>query len=485
MKIKPNQICPCGSGRKFKKCCSGKIDWKVLLNQDSGLGIKKLSPRGKNLLFFEAICSALQIDNEKLTDLKKYKAAFTDKAVQQIHESIVEIWPLDTNLSDTLSRRGGEVSGLYIGDYSVDFLEKAVIRHCLYSDKILLSDPFVYPHSVNDEFNPILNPGQYRTQTLENVNRFLRFYPWILSGMVDFIRMPTDFDRKLNWEFLKRAHSQANERDLKGALEATTDNLLERHLEDRKRSLMFLSIPDSQLRKFYREKLSKNAPVSEEEFLSFVQKERNRTPDFLEPLDRFSDRQMHIMSSGGTIEIAAMVAEMSQSYLFTDMAFRWEIIKRERESCGVNSEVWSPFAKAMQQAKFNFLNNIDSEVALRLRKEDRLQGVRSVLRDAWRTDLSDDPFDEKNALLLSENFISSINEAEAEWDSIRAELTKFAGAEIGATALAAGPLIASGQAGWLAGGLMSVAAINFGVYKQKHKSFKRRFPASFFINISS
>jgi hypothetical protein len=159
-----------------------------------------LSLRGRNIRFATKISEALQLD--RLGDsrsLRDYKAAFTAKAVRAIHEAVMEVWPPDLDIMRTLSLGGGnDVSGLYVGDYDLDYISRALVRHSIYANKILVVDPFVYPASVKDEFNPILNPDQYRAQTLRNVNFYFTLMPWIEAGIVQIIRTPADFDPALN-----------------------------------------------------------------------------------------------------------------------------------------------------------------------------------------------------------------------------------------------------------------------------------------------
>lgn len=45
--------------------------------------------------------------------------------------------------------------------------------------------------------SPILNPEQYRVQTLRNVNLWFTLAPWIEAGLVEVIRTPADFNPKL------------------------------------------------------------------------------------------------------------------------------------------------------------------------------------------------------------------------------------------------------------------------------------------------
>jgi hypothetical protein len=202
-KIKRNQLCPCLSGEKFKRCCYGRVDWETIIQQGRDYR-PYLSLRGRNFYFANRISEALQLDTiGKTRSLKDYKAAFTAEAVRKIHEAVMDVWPPDIDIAEALKRRSSDVSGLYIGDYGPEYVTRAVVRHSIYANRILLIDPFVYPASVRDEYNPIVNPAQYRSQTLKNVNLWFALLPWIEAGVVAFIRPPSDFDRRLNWDLMK------------------------------------------------------------------------------------------------------------------------------------------------------------------------------------------------------------------------------------------------------------------------------------------
>jgi hypothetical protein len=266
---------------------------------------------------------------------------------------------------------------------------------------------------------------------------------------------------------------------------ATVAQLRERHGKDQATRLLLLTAPDEQIREKLRAFDESLTTEQEEKFLAYVRQQRERDPDFLEPMGPSNPVQYHLMSAGGFLQSAQFAAEHTGSYLFTDLLARWEVLKRSKETLTKESKVWTPFAKSLQEARFSFLNDLNLGVALRLRQEGRLSGVRGVLREAWNADLTDDEFDEQNAVHLSENLKEKVREAEAEWLDIKAELAKYAGAELAAGLLAGGPLVASGHAWWLAGGAIVAGAAHSAISLYKSKGFKKRFPASFFIDLES
>jgi len=155
-KVGVNDTCPCGSGKKYKYCCKGSLDWEAL-HRSHGDWRPHLSTRGRNLHFINRVFAALQLDTVDQFDLSKYKGAFTAKAVREIHEAVMDSWPPYLDIDSVLRRGASEVSGLYVGDYGPEYLMRGIVRQSTYADKILVVDPFIYPRSVTDEFNPILN----------------------------------------------------------------------------------------------------------------------------------------------------------------------------------------------------------------------------------------------------------------------------------------------------------------------------------------
>src|SRR5258706_5019077 len=136
-------------------------------------------------------------------------------------------WNCDPNIDirAALKRQPNDVSGLYIGDYGPEFAIRAIVRHSIYANRILLIDPFVYPSSARDEYNPIVNPEQYRAQTLKKVNFWFALLPWIEARIVALIRPPADFDPRLNWAIMEAQMKKFEENEeLKKASKQSVDD---------------------------------------------------------------------------------------------------------------------------------------------------------------------------------------------------------------------------------------------------------------------
>lgn len=481
-RLSPNARCPCGSGKKFKRCCSGQIDWNSII-KDRADPRPYLSVRGRNLKFLDKLAEILLLDSSGHTkSLTEYKKAFTATAVRDLNEEIVGLWPKNTDLKRVLRPSPGTVSGLYVGDYSPDQLTQAIVRHSLYATKLLIVDPFIYPLSVRDEFNPILNPGQYRAQTLRNANLWIALAPWIEAGLVEIIRIPTDFDHKLQWESMKLQYEKfAAIPELQAAAEITVDEMKQRHLKDWAFRDLILSRPDVSLIEELEKIAKKTDGISKEDLLAYVQQVRDQDPDFLEPFGMGeSEAQLRIFTTGAMYQVARLTATLTESYLITDIHSKWREIELDREGRSGETQTWSPFAKAFQDAEFKYLNNVSIQDALTLRKEDRLESFRTFLRGVWRQACEPQSFDRINGKLMAEELQSEVAKANEEWKQIDRELLKYAGGA-GAGLLTSMPMIGSGQGVFLAAASVIAGAAAIGAATWQRQGFKDKFPAAFFL----
>lgn len=478
-RIGRNELCPCGTGKKYKHCCLGNVDWEDIFGNHKDWR-PHMSIRGRNIAFTNRLGEILNLNT--VNDLKDYKKGFTDRAVQEIHEAVLEFWPPDLDIVSALSKCSSDVSGLYVGDYDLDYVLRGVVRHSIYANKILLVDPFVYAPSVRDHFNPILQPSQYRGQSLRNTNFWFSLLPWIDAGLVEIIRTPDDFDRKLKWESLKRAEARIDsDEELKKALDRSVEELQKRHMDKRSEEMLLLSAPDSYLRQTFDELNLEKDGYTVDDFIACVQRKRDANVNFLEPVG--DDGELMMMSSGGSHEIGLLTANITNSYLVTDLYIKWRALELDREKCNAETKIWSPFAKAVQESPLKYLDNLRLDHALELRQEGRLESMRRFLMQVWRQARTESEFDEANARLFGEQLQAEVAQAEEEWDKIDEDLLKMVRTEIGAGLLAAGPLIAAGHGEFLAAAGVAAGTFDLWASTRRRTKFPMQFPAAFFMNV--
>jgi hypothetical protein len=487
VKVGRNNLCPCGTGLKFKACCQGKVNWNGILRSEPDKAVEHLSVRGRNLIFVQKIYEALKFDTDSPPkSLLDFKEAFTPAAVRFINEAIVELWPKTIDIRAVLTASRADVSALYVGEYQPESLLRTVTRHCLYANKIILVDPFVYPLSVKEEFSAIAHPEQFRTQTLRNVHMWFQLLPWIKAGLVEFIRTPADFDRKLNWESMLRQKKKFEENaELRAVLDATVQSKVEKFSERENLRMLVLSAPDRYLSRLFHELKLGTEEYGEKEFLAHIHEMRKRDPFFLEPLGSVEGRtsEFHIVSSGASYDIARLTAALTGSYLVTDLESRWKEIELDREQAGIQQPEWSPLARAFQNANLKYLNTLDLPHALAIRQEGRLESLRSFLRGLWSAAATGNPFAEQNAQYLADELEAAVRSAEEEWKQIDRDLLKWLGGEAAAALLSAGPLIASGQAEFVAAAAITAGTATLTASYMQRRGFQDKFPAAFFMKI--
>jgi hypothetical protein len=483
-RISRNSLCPCGSGLKFKKCCQGRVAWSHQLQGGDQVDPRWLSGRGKNLMFIAAMLDALQLDTHNLNlHRADFKRAFTPEAIRKIYQASVQIWPDFDDLKRILRKEAESTSGLYTGTYRPEVVRRAVTRHTLYCDRILLVDPFTDARRVRDEFNPIVHPEKYRTTALMCANLWLSLAPWIVAGVVRFIRTPGDFDASLEMEGYRL--QELREKQFPELVELRRQWAEEAVEADSEMSEYYmLHESDEQLAASWRQHYPSATETDVNQFLEDVRRRRERHPFYNDPFEfqrgKGQVSEFLITTTGTNYEMAKQTALLSGSHLITDLPPRWREIELDRDSAKVDERKWSPFAKAFHNLKIKYLDDVPLEAALVLRKEDRLEQMRGFMNKVWRLS-GDDSFAPANVENLASELLERVREAEDEWEKIDRDLLKLL-QPVGAVAAS---FVAAGGAGWVpaAVGAAAVGITGLGIAQHQRASFERRFPAGFFLKL--
>ena len=160
------------------------------------------------------------------------------------------------------------------------------------------------------------------------------------------------------------------------------------------------------------------------------------------------------------------------------MSTRWKEIEIDRPNLTGEIALWSPFAKALQNADLNVLTSGSLEAALKLREENRLEGMRLFFRRVWNACKDPDEFLDPNSLNLTVELDERVAEAKSEWRKIDQDLFKWFGA-------AGSALVAGAFANFLPAAGVAVVGGAFGLVDAhlKRTAFKERYPAAFFLDL--
>ena len=483
-KIGRNAQCPCGSGRKYKDCCLDVVDWKALLNQPPSVHDRRFTVRGKNLRFMEVLGQALQLDSiEQPARFADFKHAFTPEAVRQIYTAIPEIWPDAADYQRCVTAERPSVSALFTGTYTPESVIRAVTRHSLYSERIFLVDPFAYAPRIRPEFNPVIHPEQHRANAVRNTFLWWSLAPWILAGIVCFIRTPGDFNAAIEREVLDIQRDKIEETDqLRSAIEKQTKEEMDRvgPFDRDMGEHFFLSHSNEDLLAMMKDDPGENPFSSDVEFLRYIQSRREEHPYYVERLPG-QNKEFLLHTSGASYEMAKRICSIGDFHIVTDYRSRWLELEFDYAFVKDNLRNWGPFAKAFHSAPLRILDKVPLESALELREQRRLESLRLFLRKVWKTSREAESFAEENAINLAAELDEKIREADIEFKKIDQQLIKW----VGAAGAAGATLFTTGIADFVpaASAAITGAAAALARSTWQHRSFKTQFPAGFFLGV--
>lgn len=484
MKFGRNKPCPCGRIAKYKKCCYPNIDWDKVVDGEPQRIPSLLTIRGKNIGFVNAVADALQLDHVAPTSWSELKRAVTPTAVRKIHSALQYYWPNQADLSRVLAQDQHQERALYVGSYEPASVLQGLTRHILYSDKILLFDPFVYPGFLKPEFDPIENPQKHIVNTLKWVGFWLKLAPWIDAGLVEIVRNPDDYDPALlkesaEWQIAFHGQHRA---EIETATQSTIKDDWSGPAGDEFRLFNVLIQSDDALVQDYLAQNPEASPLDIDRLLAYIRQQRADHAYYSEGVVEGRLPQFVTMTTGANYYTSKAVAAVAGAHLITDMRVRWKEIELDRSANGAELGAWTPFAKAFQGLTFSFLDQVPLDAALNLRREERLDGMRSFLRSVWRTTKEDNELADHNIVALADELGHRIAEADEEWKKIDRELLKWLSLESG-TALAATATVGAGAGVWLAGGWAVAGLGQLASAWMQRSGFRRRYPASFFLEL--
>lgn len=393
-KIGPNDLCECGSGIKFKKCCREKI----ISDKPSS---KELSIRERNLFFCNKIKKILGLSNNKTwTDVQ---TELTDEQVIAIHQLYSDLWPKDTDLISLLPKPDKNLRALYTGiiDPSITIYTITNLTH--YFDEIIIQNPFINPISVRPEFSPILNPQQYKLETLKNVYLLLTFEPYIKKGYINFIPDVCSFNQYLHFQMLSMAEKRLGsyfisekDKDYKILIQLQKDDL----------ERLIMMLPKYQQRKQIK---IANPNLSENDVDLVIGRldEKKQSDPFIILQDKIGG-QIIKTNMIPNFEISLFLSQLIGSALLTDSSQRWkEITESQYNENGKVAYSWPRICDVINSLDFTFYKY--PEDIFQLRKFGNLAYFRKGMRELYAAIQEDlDPI-KSEALLkkIEKEFIKS------------------------------------------------------------------------------
>ncbi len=323
-KLGVNDLCGCGSGKKFKKCCKGKP--KALRPSWSERSIRE-----RNMAFCRGISEILGMVRGK--DWNDVRRELDEEKVKDIHELHDALWPIETDVFDLLPKPDGEARAIYAGIIDPRTTGFSVANACLYFGTLLVRNPFTHPRQVNKEFSPVENPHSYLIQTLKNLSVFLQLMPLIESGHVNLFPDPASVDPHLQWTVMDLARSRGE-----GAVLAARDvEIMKRLQQDDFQQMLCMLSEDAQASLLRRA----NPGISDEDVRQFqvgLVHLRENEPFVLMRDDVYeggaNGGQMTVYHNVPNFEMMLMIAQATGAFVVTDSHHRWDEMRKAAHRSG-------------------------------------------------------------------------------------------------------------------------------------------------------
>ena len=364
---RPNDLCGCGSGRKFKRCCkdlpeANRPSWDVY-------GIRE-----RNLMFCEAVRDTLGLTAGKTWD--HIRRELNDEQVKRIHEAFGSLWPEDTDLVALLPRPSKDTfRAVYLGVSDPRTVEATILGWLLYFDEVVLAHPFINPLRIKPEFSPTGSPSQHKAQTLKNVLMLLTLEPFIRSGCVHLIPDPGDFDRGFGTSALQMAEERTTgwkpTHQSMSALKALGE-------DDHRRFL--LRLPEASLRRVFHQYIPEASDTELDALIAYARSEIAADPyALLQPIESGDTGAQFLCLKGYGLESALYLATLTSSFIYTDVDAYWQQLHlHSLRADQLVTSAWAPVAESLRAIDFPV--EINAKTLYEARKAGRFGGMRAAMR---------------------------------------------------------------------------------------------------------
>jgi nucleoside phosphorylase len=437
-------------------------------------GAKQLSLRERNLVLLEAAEGIFP--SRSVEDWSSIKRSISGNQVRSLYEVIATLWPVDTRLTNLVTA-SDKLRALYVGDMQPHILARNIFRFSLYTDEILLVDPFQNPHTSSAEANPLQNPDAFKSDTLKLLLCLKEIAPWIRAGIVTLVPNPGIFDADLRRKVQRIAPTLLTE-DM-----ARMDEHEEREYHEWFGRIL-MSHPESTIVAGLRMYNPRITDRQIRECLADI-RELQRTDPLA--LEQEQTEQFYIKRTGAGIPLSLYLCHIFDAFPYATSQGPWDALRsleskdEEFFRAPRGSNVWTPLTHSFHGLKFRFLDNVDTSFALGIRQEGRLAGFRDLLREIWKsaTSSASERDIRTQALEFQDKVAVAYESAQADWQKIDKDLVDCSGLVAGA-GLIAGALDLSFPLAGVGVGLLSQLVGS----RMKRRQYRRRVPMSVLVDLS-
>jgi len=387
--------------------------------------------RELNLKFYDALNQIFQINKHKTwADLAK---EITIEKISETYKIFGEIFPVSLDRYNMLPQNDPteKLTSIFHGILDGETIIGNIARYSLYCDEIIVFHPLQNPHITQSKYNPIVNASLWKRTFINNLYFYIVIQKWVKAELVHLIENPFSFDFETRKILCDEAEKRLKRNpEIFEDIESTKE-LDEPMLEHLKKSFLGKNI------EIIENTLKETHPtytISQIKELAKELKQYEKTlPLYVDFGDANTD-DIIVRGSGGNLEMVEALCRLTGAHSYSSQ----KIILKQLEVRGVNP-FWTKFGALYSGLNLTYLDNADTNFALKIREEERIGGLRKVLRELSsfleKTEL--DKISDDNILSFNEKFNHEVKKSEVEWmkildDAQKVNATAIAGSTIAA-----------------------------------------------------
>lgn len=330
-------------------------------------------------MLYNGIANVLELDEQK--SWVQVRREMTDKQIGTIYNLYEGLWPLETDILSLLPKPDGTPRAVYTGSLHPTAIVDYALGAPVYFGELFIQNPFLHAGTMNDKFNPVKNPSEYRGDVLKSIVFFFSVMPLIEAGLINLFPDPCIFDLHLRDQMLAMAKSRSAGLHLDPSKDPRGTELMKKDCE---RAIW--SMPHDVLRLH----MLKASPGMSDAELDDALKglEALKESDPLAVLQEHDlpvgeeGAQMNMMTLAPNFEMAMYLAQATGSCIVTDNPYRWEELSRAIYKPLQKTEMLLPeLARRMTGSTFGFIQNADDIVSFA--NNPIFVGYATLMRDAF------------------------------------------------------------------------------------------------------
>ena len=346
-------------GRRFKEYKDNKIN--------------NASIKDRNLWMYKAIFDIFGINKGK--DWYHIRKSINETKVKHFYEVLHTLWHPNTEILNLIPKPDNKLTGLFLGICDHRLIDSNIISYLLYTDKVIMISPLPNPWFMKDDYNPIKHPEQYIDKTIYDLNLLLKIFPLVAQEVIELIPNPCDFIPELRFPSIEMA-----EKRLKKYPPGKEELEYLGPLRSHDRLSLLVRLPKKMLR-LYVENNFKDLDCNDKKKLVHYIINKRKIDPYVN-VSKFNknknDNQMLHMQLGGNLEIGFLIAQLTGSYILTDMPF-----KNKEFLSAVIEPIWDnsvlEMMKPLSNFDFPFFRVIDASFLLYIRNKGRFSAFRGFI----------------------------------------------------------------------------------------------------------